>query len=86
MVLNFEAIHATLPDQYDRVFDPTGSAAQSPQGVFGMAYDVARSGVFGKEQEVRRVLLHDVLGYMEHQLFSEEQAEKRAKEAAKENP
>lgn len=84
-VLNFEAIHANLADDYDRVFDPTGSVSQSPQGVFGMAYDVARSGVFGKEQEVRRVRLHDVMGYMEHSLYVDEENAKRAKEAARES-
>lgn len=78
-LLNYEAIAATLPKLYVRVYDPGGDAAQSPMGVFGLAYDVAKSGVFGTKEKVEQVRMHDVLSYMEHTLFQDEEAERRAK-------
>lgn len=78
-LLNYEAIQATLPKLYVRVYDPGGDAAQSPMGVFGIAYDVAKSGVFGTKEKVEQVRMHDVLAYMEHTLFQDEEAERKAK-------
>lgn len=85
-VMNFEAIHATLPDTYHRVFDPRGEAMNSPAGVFGMAFDVAQSGVLGKESEVNTVPVHKVLLFMEHNLYTDEVNERKAKERSKEKP
>jgi hypothetical protein len=82
-LLNYEAIQATLPRLYPRVYDPSGEAGQSPMGVFGMAYDVAKSGVFGTKQEVEKVRAHEALGYMEHTLYQDELAERKAKKNAK---
>jgi hypothetical protein len=81
-MLNYEAIQSTLPSLYKRVYDPSGDAAQSPMGVFGLAYDVAQSGVFGTKDQVELVRVHEVLAYMEHTLFKDEQAEKKAKRNA----
>lgn len=82
-LLNYEAINASLAEDYPRVFDPRGEAYNSPQGVFGMAYDVARSGVLDKHQPIEDVLLHKVLGYMEHALYTDAVNARKAKEAAK---
>lgn len=82
-LLNYEAIQSTLPTIYKRVYDPSGDAAQSPLGVFGMAYDVAKSGVFGPKKTAEQERVHDVLGYMEHTLFQDEEAEKKAKRNAR---
>lgn len=79
-VLNFEAIHATLPVMYWRVFDPDGETQQSPQGLFGMAYSVAESGVFGNLYSADTAPLHRVLGYMEHKLYEDERAAAKAKQ------
>jgi hypothetical protein len=73
-LLNFEAIHSTLGLMYRRVFDPEGGAQRSPQGLFGMAFDVAASGVFGDIYGTESAMVHKVLGMMEHQLFKDEQA------------
>lgn len=85
-LLNYEAIQSTLPKLYPRVYDPNGEAAQSPLGVFGMAYDVAKSGVFGAKKAAEQERIHEVLGYMEHTLFQDEEAEKRAKRNARKKP
>lgn len=82
-VLNFEAIHATLPPRYPRVFDPRGEAMNSPAGMFSIAYEVAASGVFGNERLVNATAMHNVLLYMEHNLYAQHIAEKRAEAAKK---
>lgn len=81
--LNYEAIHATLPNLYWRVFDPEGEVQNSPQGLFGLAYDVASSAVFGKIQESGTNRLHAVLGYMEHNIHKDMVAEEKAKQDRK---
>lgn len=82
-VLNFEALHALLPVAYWRVFDPDGETQQSPQGLFGMAYSVAESGVFGDLYRSDAAPLHRVLGYMEDKLYKDEQAAAKAKQNSK---
>jgi|GEM_PF-5704653 hypothetical protein len=71
-VLNCEAIHATLPLTYRRVFDPDGEVQRSPAGLYGMAYDVAASGVFGEADSAEMQPVMKVLDYMEHKLFQDE--------------
>lgn len=85
-VLNYEAIHSTLPLRYARVFNPTdGGDAPSPEGLFGLAYDAAKTGAFGDYEKVEYQPLHRVLGYMEHNLFSDAQQAARAKRLSEES-
>lgn len=87
-VLNYEAIHSTLPNMYPRVFKPSVDGFDpSPQGLFSIAHDAAKSGAFtnyGGDDLVENKRLHLVLGYMEHTLYSDEIQAERAKRAAKE--
>jgi hypothetical protein len=83
-VLNFEAIYSTLPATYKRVFDPRNSEEAGPAGLFGLAFDVAKSGVMGDEESVMCKRMHKVLLYCEHHLHQQAMDEKRAKEAEKE--
>lgn len=82
-VLNYEALHSTLSTTYPRVFKPNMEGdPPSPQGLFGLAHDAAKSGAFvnyGDEELVENKRLHLVLGYMEHTLFHDEQEAARAK-------
>lgn len=74
-VLNFEAIHSTMGRLYPKVFEADGTAQQSPQGLFGLAYDAATTGVFGDVYRTEKSQLHRVLGMMEHNLWKEAVAE-----------
>ncbi|HRH68782.1 MAG TPA: hypothetical protein PLB89_04675 [Flavobacteriales bacterium] len=86
-VLNYEAIHSAVVKHYWRVFNPNNNADPSPQGLFSLAHDAAKSGAFvnygeGDRVEDKPLLL--ILGYMEHSLFSDEQQAARAKQLAEE--
>lgn len=83
-VLNFEAIYATLPATYRRVFDGRNAEEPGPAGLFGIAFDVAKSGVMGDEESVMGKPMHKVLLYCEHHLHQQAMDEKRAKEAERE--
>lgn len=68
-LFNYEALHARLPAMYPRVFDPNGEASNSPAGIFSIAYEVAKSGVFGDIDKAEKRHIHKVFAYMEHSLY-----------------
>lgn len=82
-VLNFEAINSTLPDRYKYLYrEPDEEVEPSPEGLFGMVYEVAKAGTFGPYHKVEKQLLHTVLAYMNHQLHQDLMAEIRAERAS----
>lgn len=87
-VMNYEAIHSNLARMYPRVFKPAvDGTPPSPQGLFSLAHDAAKSGAFvhyGGQELVEHKRLHLILGYMEHTLFADEQAEARTKQLERE--
>lgn len=76
-VLNHEALHAMLPVLYRRSFDPEGEVQRSPAGLYGIAYDVAASGVFGDTDRTEQQPVAKVLDYMEHKLHQDTVAQAR---------
>lgn len=80
-VMNFQALHAVLPLCFPRVFKQK-EQAQSPVGLHALTFSVAKSGVFGPYQKVENESLLTVLSYMEHQLFEDEEDQRRADKAA----
>lgn len=83
-VRNFEALHANLPERYPITFDPSVDGESSPQGLMGLAYDVAKGGALGDLSKVETTLLHKVLGYVEHNGWKEVQRERRGAPASNE--
>jgi len=77
-LFNYEALRNALPAQYTRVF-AGGGGATPPSGTFYIANKVGEKGVYGTIPEVKSTRMHDVLHYMEDNLFDDEQAANAAK-------
>lgn len=78
-VINYEAIHATLPLLYTRVFDPDGEVMDNPQGLFAIIHDASESVAFAPMGTAEKALLHKVLGHTEYNLYKDAKAEAAAK-------
>jgi len=80
-LFNYSALRNAIPRQYQRVF--SGSDGQSPpSGIFSIGHQAAKTGVFGTLDGVHERRMHDLLLFMEDQLFEQEREAERAKAAS----
>jgi len=78
-LLNYEALYASVPEQYPRVFPYDNEGRASPFGPFGTIIDIAKNGVLGDRNAAQKERMHDGMMLMEHSLFQQEESERQAK-------
>lgn len=83
-LFNYSALRNGIPGRYRRVF-AGGDGAPPPSGLFSIGHQAAKTGVFGNLDGVFARRMHDLLLFMEDELFEQEREEQRAKAAASRN-
>lgn len=77
-IFNYSALRNALPARYTRVFEP-GDGPAPPSGLLNIGHQAAKSGVFGDLDRVLGRRMHDLLLFMEDELFQQERELERAK-------